>query len=308
MGDREPAQKVVLVTGASAGIGLALAHILIARDYRVVLTARQSSLPALEALFSAGDRLLLLPLDVTQPDSREAALEAVEALWGGVDILINNAGISYRSVVEHMSREDELLQLRTNYLGPMDLIRRVLPRMRKNRWGRVINVSSVSGMMAMPTMGSYSASKFALEGASEALWYELRPWNVHVTLVQAGFIRSDSYKNVYWSQAAKRSAENPQDDYYIYYKHMGGFVERLMRRALATPESTAKHIVECLDNHNPPLRLPATLDAHFFSALRRLLPRRLYHFILYRNLPGILEWEDIVEELAHGDSSRDGDL
>src|SRR6185312_12581338 len=119
-------------------------------------------------------------------------------------------------------------QLTVNYSAAIALTRLVLPHMRKQRFGRIINVSSVSGMMAMPTMGSYSASKFALEGASEAIWYELRPWNVKVTLLQPGFIHSEGFKNVYLSRLAKDAKENPADPYHKYYRHMEPFISAMM--------------------------------------------------------------------------------
>lgn len=285
-----PDTPVVLVTGASSGIGLALARCLWQSRYRAVLTARQSSLEALAGQgFADTGQCLVRPLDVTNAAEREEVIGQVETRWGGVDVLINNAGIAYRSVIEHLSEEEELAQLQTNYFGPLALIRLVLPGMRAKRWGRIVNVSSVSGMMAMPTMGAYSASKFALEGASEALWYELRPWNIKVTLVQPGFVHSTSFTRVRWSRRARQSVETA-DEYSIYYEKMSLFIERLMRTAFSTPERIAARILEAVEMGDPPLRLSATPDARFFALLRRLLPRRLYHWVLYKNLPGIEEW------------------
>lgn len=287
---QRPELPVVLITGASTGIGLALVKALSAKSYRIVATAREASLKRLaENGVINNDRVMVCSLNINDPSERTRLFKVIHDRWDGVDILVNNAGISYRSVVEHMTEADEQLQLQVNYHSPMALIRMALPRMRKQHWGRIINVSSVGGMMAMPTMGSYSASKFALEGASEALWYELRPWNVRVTLVQPGFVHSNSFQNVYWSAAAKKSA-GERSDYQVYYQSMSVFVERLMRRARATPESIADQIVECMAGNHPPLRLPATIDAVFFSLIRRFFPRRLYHRLLYRNLPGVREW------------------
>ena len=151
--------RVVLITGVSSGIGLALIRQLWKSKYRIVATAREGSLPKLVGEhFRDTDRFLLRPLDVTEHHERERLIREINQRWGGVDILINNAAISFRSVMEHMSQEDDLIQMSTNYLSAMALTRLVLPTMRKNRWGRIINVSSVGGMMAMPTMGAYSAS------------------------------------------------------------------------------------------------------------------------------------------------------
>ena len=282
----------IILTGASSGIGLAVAKLLVksAARYRLMLTAREKSLSRFsEEGWADSDRILLRPLDVTDGAQRAKVVAEAAQRWGGVDALVNNAGISYRSTLEEMSDDEDSEQLRANYIGPMALTRLVLPYMRRQRFGRVINVSSVGGMMAMPTMGSYSASKFALEGASEALWYELKPWNISVTLVQPGFVHSNSFNRVLWSKRAKETSERG-GDYFPYYAHMGAFIERLMRLAVATPDKIARHIVRCIEQPNPPLRLPATIDAHIFSTLRRFLPRRIYHWLLYRSLPGITGW------------------
>lgn len=284
-------KKVVLVTGTSSGIGLALVQRL--RDcgrYRVVATARRGSLAKLaEAGVVEGEGVLVRALDVTRVAERETLVAEVEERWGGVDVLINNAGIAFRAVIEHLSEADLQLQLAVNCIGPVELIRRVLPHMRGQRWGRIINVSSVGGMMAMPTMGGYSASKFALEGASEALWYEMRPWNVRVSLVQPGFVRSDSFERVYFSDEAQRAID-ATIGYSAYYDNMGRFIAKLMRRALATPDSIARRIVAVMEQERPRLRVPATIDAYFFYLLRRWLPRKFYHWFLYKNLPNIDAW------------------
>lgn len=280
----------MLITGASSGIGLALLRLARQAGYRVVATARTSSMPRFSrASISESEGLILRPLDVTSAPERESLIDEVSRTWGGVDILVNNAGIAYRSVIEHMSKEDEQLQFATNYFGPMELTRLILPHMRRMRSGKIINVSSVGGMMAMPTMGSYSASKFALEGASEALWYELRPWNVNVVLVQPGFVHSNAFRHVYWTRRGKTSLTQP-DAYQPYYAEMQCFIERLMTWARATPESVARTILTAIENPTPPLRVAATIDAVFFSWIRRFLPRRVYHRILYASLPGIKKW------------------
>ncbi len=143
--------------------------------------------------------------------------------------------------------------------------------------------------MAMPTMGSYSASKFALEGASEALWYELKPWGINVTLIEPGFIHSNSFKNVYLSDKAKHSILK-NDTYNIYYLSMRDFIEKIMKMAISTSGDIADKIITVVKDKNPPLRVCATIDAYFFSYLRRILPRAIYHAILYRNLPNIKKW------------------
>jgi len=256
--------------------------------YRVVVTAREGSIQnILSVLQLPEDRFMLLPLDITNSTEREAVIREVEERWGRTSILVNNAGISYRSVAEHMTDSDELIQMHTNYFGPAGLARLVIPGMRAEGGGKIINVSSVGGMMAMPTMGSYSASKFALEGFSESLWYELRPFNISVSLIQPGFINSESFRRVYYSLNAERASKG-DDPYYLYYEFMSKFIERMMTNAFSTSDSVAALILRTIAQKDPPLRIPATIDAHLFSLMRRFLPRGLYHRILYWNLPHLM--------------------
>ncbi len=274
---------VVLVTGASSGIGAALVRLLAAtRQYQVVATTRQASFATLVELFRTMPQVACYSLDVDRFDTHTEVIKEVHQRFGRIDVLVNNAAISYRAVVEDMSPEEEYQQFAVNYFGPMNLIRAVLPLMRAQRSGKIINVSSVGGMMAMPTMSPYSASKFALEGASEALWYEVRPWNIFVTLVQPGFVRSEAFRKVLLPKKAKQKAQQP---YRWEYQAMQRFIDRLMERALATPHSVARVIYRVIRARKPPLRVPATPDAWFFILFRRLLPRRLYHWILYHQLP-----------------------
>ncbi len=280
---------VIMITGCSSGIGFALTRLLIPTTYRVVVTAREGSLQGIPlALQLPEDRFMLLSLDITSSEEREFVVQEVERRWGRIDILINNAGISYRSVVEHMTEGEEQHQMHTNYFGPAGLVRLVIPGMRARGGGKIINVSSVGGMMAMPTMGSYSASKFALEGFSECLWYELRPFNISVSLIQPGFINSQSFRRVYYSVNAQ-SASKVDGPYYLYYEFMAQFIEKMMTHAFATPESVAALIFRTVEKRDPPLRIPATIDAHLFSLVRRFLPRGLYHRILYWNLPHLVK-------------------
>jgi short-subunit dehydrogenase len=189
-----------------------------------------------------------------------------------------------------VTEADRRRQLNVNYHAPMELSRAVLPGMRSRRFGRIINISSVGGMMAMPTMSVYSASKFALEGASEALSYEVKPWNIYVTLVQPGFINSDGFEQVRLTASSQRALEAEKSPYHAHYKHMSSFIARIMRRVRATPESVASKIVRVIDDRAPSVRVAGTFDAFLFSALRRFLPRDLYHTVLYRSLPGIDKW------------------
>lgn len=288
---------VVLVTGASTGVGLALGRMLVADPrYRVILTARRSSLPRFAAAgFVEGERLWLRALDVTVDAERRAVVDEAEREWGGVDVLVNNAGLAWRSVVEHVAEEERIEQVHVNFRGPMGLIVSALPGMRRRRAGRIINVSSVAGMMAMPTMAIYSASKWALEGMSEALWYEVRPWGIHVTLVEPGFINSDGFENTRYTRQSRLSTADEDDPYHVHYEEMSGFVQRLMRYTWARPERVAACILRVMQQRRPPLRVRATWDAHLFALLRKWVPRGLYHELLYRMLPNVRRWGPAAE-------------
>jgi len=282
-------KPVILVTGCGSGVGWAVAKMLFKMpQYRVVITAREKSVIKLRENFIENDRFLIRTLDVTSEFQRETLMDEIKTIWGGVNVLVNNAGISYRSVVEHMTETDEVRQMSTNYFGPMGLIRLVLPKMREQGRGKIICVSSVSGMLAMPTMASYSASKYALEGACEALWYECRPLGIDISLIQPGFIRSRSFNNVYYTEQSdpKNSKTGP---YHDYYENMVPFVEKMMHRSLSHPQKIAQ-IIRTIQTERPQLWIPATLDALLFYYIRRIFPRRWLLPFLFLCLPGARHW------------------
>lgn len=295
-------KRVVLITGASTGLGLALTKELLGSgQFHVIATARRSSLHRFEdqGLFES-ENLWIRPLNVLSKGERDEVISEANVRLGGIDVLVNNAGYCLRGVVEQVNETERLKQIDTNFRAPMALIRGVLPHMRKRRSGHIINISSVSGMMAMPTMSIYSASKFALEGATEALWYEVRPWNIKVCLIQPGFINSDSFKNVELTRESRKSIQDKNNPYYYHYNSMAPFIAKMMRLSPTTPEKIARRIHNVINSKNPPLRLPVTVDAYLFGVLRKWLPRKLYHALMYYSLPKIYRWGE--EDHYHSDS------
>lgn len=272
-------KPVILITGCSSGIGMELAKKVSKNEYyKVVLTAREKSLSLLKNTFQESDRLMILPLDLTNFDQINQTVSTILRKWGSVDVLINNAGICYRSVTEQMDFDSEMLQMKTNFLGPMAIIRTVIPVMRENGRGKIINVSSVSGVLGMPTMGSYSASKHALEGASESLWYELKPFGINVTLVRPGFINSEGHTHVCVSKKAQL-AEKLKGPYHDFYSFMRPFVARLMKLSRSTSEDIANEIIKVIQTQNPSYSVNVTFDAKVLTFFKKVIPIRQFSMI-----------------------------
>jgi short-subunit dehydrogenase/CheY-like chemotaxis protein len=273
-------RPVFFVTGCSSGVGAALAKQLVANEYyRVVLTARPKSIHLLKEKYQENDRVMIMPMQMTDVAQVQSVVLAVLRRWGRIDVLVNNAGICYRSVIEQMDLASEENQMKTNYMGPISLIREVVSVMRENGRGKIINVSSVSGVMGMPTMGSYTASKHALEGVSESLWYELRPFGVNVTVVRPGFINNEGHSHVAAATKAQLAEElkGPYSDFYVF---MRPFVSMLMRISPQTSENIADKIMSVVKTQNPPLWVNATFDAQIFSFLRWILPEFFFHKLM----------------------------
>jgi hypothetical protein len=291
---------LVLITGASTGLGLALAKELIAsRGYRLVLTARKESL---ERLFKLGldkiENVYLRPLDVTVEAERQAIIDECEEKLGGLDILINNAGVIYKCVVEHATDYEKNWQMEVNYIAPMRLTALALTGMRRRRHGKIINISSAAGLVGMPTMSSYCASKFALEGGTESLWYEVKPWNIDVSLVIPGFIKSESYKKTLNTDLTSFSINNQYEPYHLHYKYMSELIDRFMNMSLTTPEKAASKIRKLLERKRMPLRYLLTFDAYMLYLLKRVLPKAIYHYMIYFILPGSRRWGYYSKRIA----------
>jgi len=183
-------QQVWFITGTSSGFGEAFARYALAQGHRVVATARDPrKLDALVAL--APERVLALPLDVTLAGAAQNAIDAAYERFGRIDVLINNAGYGVIGAVEETSDAALRAIMDTNFFGAVDVMRAALPRLRAQRSGAVVNLSSLGGQLSMAGFGAYSASKFALEGISEALALEMAPFGVKVLIVEPGSFRTN---------------------------------------------------------------------------------------------------------------------
>lgn len=179
-----------LITGCSTGLGRHLAETVSAQGHNVVVTARDAS--TVQDLVDAhSDTGLALSLDVTDPAQVAAAAQQSEERFGGVDVLVNNAGYGYRAAVEEGEEAEVAKLFATNFFGPVEMIKALLPGMRARRHGAIVNISSIGARISPPGSGYYSASKAALEGMSASLYKEVRPLGINVTVVEPGGFRTD---------------------------------------------------------------------------------------------------------------------
>jgi len=181
--------KTWLITGASSGLGYALAKYVLEKGDRVVMGARTLDSMAALAERHPG-RALAVRLDVTNAEQRVAAVRETEARFGGIDVLVNNAGIDFLGAIEEQDERDYRAQFEVNFFGAVALLRLVLPGMRGRKQGTIVNMSSMDGIASLPVNGYYSASKFALEGLTESLWQEIEPLGLRAFLVEPGSFRT----------------------------------------------------------------------------------------------------------------------
>jgi len=274
--------RVALVTGASTGIGLETARQLLEQSFFVVLSARKESLPRLSGadFLKRHSHHWLRPLDVRDAQERHTLINQIEKELGRLDVLVNNAAVIYRSPVEFAYDFECKEQMLVNFHAPLELIKCALPLMRRNGSGHIINVSSAAGFLAVPTMGLYAASKHALEAASEALFHELSPWNIKITLIEPGFISSDSYKLARLSLAMDRNHGSQAADYAIQSNMITNLIDQATGMTSSSPADVARSIGRVVEMKNPPLRELVTLDAKVFSFLKRFLPGRTYDWLV----------------------------
>ena len=245
--------KVWFITGASRGIGLEVARAALDRGDAVVATARKPS--AVEDVLGRHERLLSLALDVNQELQAQAAADAAVAKFGRIDVLVNNAGYGLLGAVEESSAKEVEDLFATNVFGLLKVTRAVLPHMRREGRGLIANISSIGGYASYPGWGVYCATKFAVEGLTEALAVELAPLGIHATVVEPGFFRTD-FLDV--SSLVKTAVEYPE------YAATVGQMRELMaganHRQPGDPKKLALAMLQLADSGTPPVRLPLGTD------------------------------------------------
>ncbi len=260
--------KAVLITGCSTGIGRATAERLGGKGMTVYATARR--LESIADLEAKGCKLLAC--DVTDESSMVAAVRTVEDAHGAVGVLVNNAGYAQDGPIEEVPLDDVRRQFETNVFGLVRMTQLVLPAMRRQRWGRVINVSSVGGKLVFPGGGFYHATKWSVEAISEALRFEVRPFGVDVAVIEPGTIAT-SYEE---TSAAKFAGGNDASDYAQFKRDRLERVAAAYEGKVAGPDEVAKVIGHAATASKPRTRYVVTAQARMVMSLRRVLPDRAW--------------------------------
>jgi NAD(P)-dependent dehydrogenase (short-subunit alcohol dehydrogenase family) len=256
------AERVVLISGASSGVGRATARLLADRGDTVFGTSRNpssnDSTPGVE----------MLPLDVRIDHSVRACIDTIAHRCGHIDVLINNAGYELAGALEELTIEETKAQFETNFFGVVRMVNAVLPLMRRRRRGQIVNVSSLSGLSSVPFLGMYSASKFALEGYTEALRHEVKPFGIHVSMTEAGFLNTSMINN-------RQVGANQTADYEPWRQRALQAVRKYEDHG-PRAEVMAHQLLEILSSPNPRLRYLIGQQARSVARLRRFLPAGLY--------------------------------
>jgi NAD(P)-dependent dehydrogenase (short-subunit alcohol dehydrogenase family) len=274
--------RAVLITGCSSGIGWATAERLAKRGWTVYATARD--VEAIAPLEERGCRLI--PLDVTDEGSMRRAVEEVEEAEGAVGVLINNAGYSQSGAVEEVPMEKVRRQFETNVFGLVRLCQLVLPGMRRQGFGRIVNLSSMGGKLTFPGGGVYHATKYAVEAISDALRFEVRGFGVEVVVIEPGLIRTGFAQTAVGSMDDPAGAEPSDNRPYAGFE--AGVArttrENYERGPLARlgggPEAVAGTIERALSAARPRTRYTVTPSAKLLISARRLLPDRAWDGLL----------------------------
>jgi len=251
---------VWFITGCSTGFGRELANHVLGLGYRTVVTARNTD--DIKDLADKGEALLL-KLDVTDHVQAEAAIKAAEEHFGHIDVLVNNAGIGYFAAVEE-SEEDQVRKMfDINVFGLSRMIHVALPNMRKRRKGFIVNLSSIGGLTSFPALGYYNATKYAVEGLSEALWQEVEPLGIKVMLVEPSGFRTD------WAGRSANESKHQIDDYAKTAGKVRKHIRSISGKQSGDPVRAVNAIVKAVESPNPPHHLLLGNDA-FEGAIAKL--------------------------------------
>jgi len=265
------ATKAILITGCSSGIGYCVASGLQQRGYRVFATARRAK--SVDKLIAEGFESLQLDLDDSQ-SIKQAVDEILRRTGGELYAVFNNGAFGLPGAVEDLSRDAIRAQFETNFFGWLELTNLLLPVMRTQGYGRIIQNSSVLGFVTMPFRGAYNSSKFAIEGLSDTLRLELKGTNIHVSLVEPGPILSRFRTNALSAMQQYIDMENS-----VHSERYQAVLTRLNKEGPAVPftlppEAVLKKVIHALESRNPKARYYVTFPTYLFGYLKRMLPTK----------------------------------
>jgi NAD(P)-dependent dehydrogenase (short-subunit alcohol dehydrogenase family) len=274
--------KAVLITGCSSGIGRATAELLAASGWNVYASARRrESIADLEA-----KGCKLLSLDVCDEESMRAAVGAVESAEGAVGVLVNNAGYSQSGAVETVPLEDVRRQFETNVFGLVRMIQLALPGMRRQGWGKVVNISSMGGKLTFPGGGFYHGTKHAVEAISDALRFEVRGFGIDVVVIEPGLIKTSFGETASGSIKESVASDGPYAGFnQAVATATQGVYEGPMARLGAGPEAVAKTVEKAISARRPKTRYPVTPSARLALTQRKLLTDRMWDRVMASQFP-----------------------
>jgi NAD(P)-dependent dehydrogenase (short-subunit alcohol dehydrogenase family) len=237
-----------LITGCSTGIGREIARAALEAGHSVVVTARRTDTVA-DFEDAYGARAAVVALDVTDKDQIASAVQTADRAFGGIDVLVNNAGNGYLSAIEEGEDEKVRKLFDTNYFGVVDTIKAVLPQMRGRHSGHIVNISSMTGLVANPPNAYYSSTKFALEALTEALAQEVKPLGIKVTAIEPGAFRTD------WAARSMWESSTPISDYEENVGARKTMIKEFANHLPGDPRKVAEAVLMVTELDDPPLRL-----------------------------------------------------
>jgi len=280
--------QVILITGCSSGFGLVTTAHLAAKGHHVVATMRDlRKSPALMSAVKEKQGIVdLHQLDVTDPKSISTAISAVGDKYGYLDVLVNNAGYGIGGFFEDLDEEEIRDQFETNFFGLQNVTREAIKLMRPRKRGKIINISSIAGLSASPCFGAYNASKWAVEGFSESLRYEMKFFGIDVLLIEPGMYRT---KIFYENARHARDFHNPQSPYYPLSLYLEKRTREHYAECRKDPQDIARLVEKLILDPHPPFRNIPDFPSRILFSLRRILPFSLYSRLIkkaiFRDLP-----------------------
>ncbi len=275
--------RVILITGCSSGFGMLIAARL-CKDYTVYATMRnvQKATDLLELAGEYKDRLVVLPLDVTKRDSIVRVIQTIEQSEGQLHMLINNAGFGLGGFFEDLSESEIRDQFETNFFGLQAVTREALPLIRESSGDRkVINISSIAGLTGTPCLSAYNASKWAVEGFSESLYYELKLFGINTVLLEPGRFKTKIFTDN--MRLAKKMKES-KSPYYRYSMKLLDYLDKSVDSLQSDPKKVADLVCKIITLDTPKFRYLVGIDAKVRLFLKRLLPFSWYAGLILRRL------------------------